>query len=410
MKEASITRSSNILARQTEEWARVESVLLHEPGREALFTLMQVDAHSTDAPYDLTAVQWDHQNYRFLLEARGIDVVSLRDALTRGTMDTAGEPLEGAALKRLRRLAGDALMYTFAPAVDEDRRRALLRRRERILQGAHPEVLVDLLFLRPIVRVGFGGDPSLLEYGIRPALAAHFVRDALVATTAGAVLGRASEPSRRWENRLMALALEQLGTRPIAEVRSPGHLEGGDFIPAGDFALLRIGPATNREAFRQLFAARAFGVKEVALVRDPNADMVHLDDYLAFPSPDIALVHEDRLKSDREPMVEVYAADPSRVEARSELSLSEYLKRRDIEPIPTAPCEPYTLSGVMVLGPADVVVAEGVGDSVVDTLRDNGVEVQVLSLEAAGGRGGLRGLTQVLRREGTRRNLDGRTR
>lgn len=385
-------------------------MLLHEPGREALFTLMQVDAHSTDAPYDLTAVQWDHQNYRFLLEARGIDVVSLRDALTKGTMDAAGEPLEGAALQRLRDLAGDALMYAFAPAVDEERRSALLRRREVILQGAHPEVLVDLLFLRPVVRAGFGGDPSLLEFGIRPAVAAHFVRDGLMATAAGAVLGRASEPSRRWENRLMALALEQLGTRPIAEVRAPGYLEGGDFIPAGDFALLRIGPATNREAFRQLFAAHAFGVQETALVRDPGKDMVHLDDYLVFPAPSIALVHEERLKLEGEPMVEIYATDPSRVEAHSELPLSKYLKRWGIRTIPTVPCEPYTLSAVMVLGPADVVVAEGVGQPVIDALGAEGIEVQVLNLEAAGGRGGLRGLTQVLRREGTRRNSKGRSR
>ncbi len=383
------------------EWARVESVLLHEPGREALFGLMEVDAEDLRTPLDLTAAQWDHQNYRFLLEARGINVTSLRDALTCGALDAVGEPLEGAALDRLRSLAGKALNYWFSDAVPAKRRRSLLDRRDGILQRAHPEVLADLLFLRPLVRVGFGQDPDGMEYSVRPALAAHFVRDALIATGAGAVLGRAASSGRRWENALMALALEQLGTAPVAAVSAPGCLEGGDFIPAGDFALLRVGPSTNEDAFSQLFAADALGVDEVGVVEDPDPAMVHLDDYVVFVGPDRVVVHEDRLCACSEPRIHVYAAgrDAARGPVRT-LRLSEYLHGHGFSILPARPEPPHTLSGIMVLGPEDIVVAAEVGTSPIEDLIRQGVQVQVLELEAAGGRGGLRGLTQVLRRSG----------
>ncbi len=395
-EEASTTRASSIVIRQTEEWAHVESALLHEPGREALFGLMEVDAEDIEAPLDLTAAQWDHQNYRFLLEARGIEVVSFRDALTAGAIDPVGEPLEGPALDRLRRAANEALLYSFSPGVPESRRRALLSRRERIINRAHPEVLVDLLFLKPLVRVGFGGDPELMEHCIRPARSAHFVRDALVVTAAGAVLGRASSPARRWENELMSLALEGLGTAPLARIESPGFFEGGDFIPVGDFALMRIGPMTNEVAFEQMLRARAFGVPEIGLIRDADSPVTHLDDYLVFVAPDLAIVHEDRFGSDGEPPVEVYCkgeANPTRT-----VGLFTYLREKGMEIVPALPETPYTLSGLMVVGPREVVIAAGVGNATTQMLMDRGVEVQVLALESAGGRGGLRGLTQVLRR------------
>ena len=361
-----------------------------------MFGLMEVDAEDIEAPLDLTAAQWDHQNYRFLLEARGIDVVSFRDALTVGAIDPVGEPLEGSALDRLRRAANEALLYSFSPGVPEPRRRALLSRRQRIINRAHPEVLVDLLFLRPLVRVGFGGDPEMMEHCIRPARSAHFVRDALVATAAGAVLGRATSPARRWENELMALALEQMGTAPLARVESPGFLEGGDFIPVGDFALMRIGPMTNEAAFEQMLAARAFGVPEIGLIRDAKSPLTHLDDYLVFAAPDLAIIHEDRFGPDAEPPVTVYCTGdmkPTRT-----IGLFAYLRDKGMEIVPALPEMPYTLSGLMVLGPREVVVAAGVGDATVQLLVDRGVEVQALTLESAGGRGGLRGLTQVLRR------------
>ncbi len=360
---------------------------------------MEVNAEELEAPLDLTAVQWDHQNYRFLLEARGIDVLSLRDALTNGAIDAVGEPEEGPPLDRLRSVAAEALDYRFAPGVSEARRRVLLERRDRIIERAHPEVLADLLLLRPLVKVGFDGDPAMMEYTVRPALAAHFVRDALIATAAGAVMGRASNPARRWENRLMSLAMKQLGTRPVAEVVEPGFLEGGDFIPGGDFALLRVGPSSNREAFEQILRAGAFGVPEVALVRDGDTSLVHLDDYLVFVGPGHAVVHEDRLEASGEPVVEIYDASEVRTEGPSrEVGFREYLAEKGKEVVAARPESPYTLSGLMVLGPNEVVVAAGVGDSPTVALREMGVDVQVLELEAAGGRGGLRGLTQVLRR------------
>lgn len=73
-------------------------------------------------------------------------------------------------------------------------------------------------------------------------------------------------------------------------------LSGGDYIPAGDFALIGQGLRTNAEGVRQLINNDVFGVSEVAVVKDPfqHQDQMHLDTYFNILGPKRAIVDKIR--------------------------------------------------------------------------------------------------------------------
>jgi len=100
--------------------------------------------------------------------------------------------------------------------------------------------------------------------------------------------------------------LELAGAKIVHSIRSPGTLEGGDFIPAGKFAMVGIGDRTNQNGADQLLK-HGLNFEEVAIVHrpghplipgdepDPMIDM-HLDTYLNFPGKDVAVGCEPLLK------------------------------------------------------------------------------------------------------------------
>ncbi len=131
---------------------------------------------------------------------------------------------------------------------------------------------------------------------INPLHNLYFMRDQQATTDRGVCMGRMATHERAEEVEVSALGLQALGVEPVHRV-SRGRFEGGDFIPAGEFAMVGCGSRTNPEGVRDLLA-RGMGFDEVAIVSEPRHPLIngrdhmvnmHLDTYLNFPKEGVAV-------------------------------------------------------------------------------------------------------------------------
>ncbi|MBP2144758.1 arginine deiminase [Methanofollis sp. W23] len=172
----------------------------------------------------------------------------------------------------------------------------------------------------------------------------YFMRDQQVCTDQGMVMGRMATPERQREGTLTRIALSALGAGPVGLIRR-GHLEGGDFIPAGTFALLGYGSRTDREGADALLWSGS-GFEEVAVVREPVHPLIngadpmvsmHLDTYCNLAGDGVVVGNQALL--DRAE-VQVLASDGGRYRPTGwEGSLSEYLKEKDFSIVPVTTLE-----------------------------------------------------------------------
>ena len=112
------------------------------------------------------------------------------------------------------------------------------------------------------------------SYGADPLMNLYFMRDQVITTARGVVVGHFNAAQREPENRLVRYAYEKLGVKPVYQVTGSARLEGGDFIPAGDTALIGQGLRTNAEAILAIDGVSDGYKKRLA---DAGVDAVWMD-------------------------------------------------------------------------------------------------------------------------------------
>jgi arginine deiminase len=390
---------------QAAEWHPARVVLLCEPNIETLFALLAPGASNFLRPFGLAAAREEHRQFRQALEARGVRVIDLRAALTHGCEGTS------AAQERLRAWAASAVTIRFDPTLSPTEQAQGQAALEAALQTLDLSALADLLLLRPTVHLL--PNPNALDptsrfqarYEVAPTTNAYYLRDPLLTTAAGCVIGRLKLAIRQPENDLAEYALTQLGVTPLYRVQPPGHLEGGDFLPCGAFALQGQGLLSDAEGIGQCLERRVYGYVEVAVVEDPRAamDEMHLDTYFAVLDRDLCALCEDR-RGAEEPIVTVYepdgAPDAFRYTKRRTLGFRTYLEEKGFQMVTftKAEQEAFAPNGLL-LGPRRFLGVRGCGETFARKLEAAGVAVRWLDFAAlTGGYGGPHCSSQVLLR------------
>jgi arginine deiminase len=281
------------------EWATLRHILVHEPGIEVFFALLDPGAHLYERFFSHHEARWEHRQLCDLLHnSFGVRVHHLKTTL----MEEAADP--GPVRDRLISLAEKRLgdgkgpgTPTAEKAGDESAGRSTVPLAER-----DPEHLFRIAVLNPAPGHGRGGHVRLLA----PLPNLYFMRDQQAATDRGICMGRMATAERSGEVEVTSLGLAALGIEPVHQV-GRGRFEGGDFLPAGDFALVGCGSRTNPEGVRDLLAG-GIGTPEVAVVREPRHPLVtgrdhmvnmHLDTYLNFPKEGVAVGNPALLREAR---------------------------------------------------------------------------------------------------------------
>lgn len=202
----------------------------------------------------------------------------------------------------------------------------------------------NLLLLHPVLDLEKGGKGArAIHLGVTendPLANLYFMRDQQAVTDKGIVLSRMAKPQRYGEPVLTRFVWEALGEKIVHATADPGTLEGGDFIPMKDFALLGLGDRTNRSGADQMLK---FGLNfdEVAVVHQPSHPLIpgdeidpmidmHVDTYFNVAGSGVVVGSELLLKRAK---VEVYfrEGDGAYQKSNEVTNLHDYIRRKGFD-------------------------------------------------------------------------------
>jgi arginine deiminase len=247
---------------------------------------------------------------------------------------------------------------------------------------------------------GSGGGPSLRID--RPLSNTYFQRDTTILGDRGPVLCAMHEPVRRPEVPIVREAWAGVGAE-IGHEAGPEPIEGGEFLPGGEFALLGVSAVVDGEervirtsyaAGEALLAAGAVGYDEVGLVRAPLAAdrrlrverglgsrVMHLLGWCNFAAEGLAVLDADLAAAAE---VDVYARRGDGYEFdRTTTTLSYLAEDRGFDVVDVAPAERWPTNFLAVEGGRIVPLYEPDGEGAYDpelnptieALRRRGVEI-----------------------------------
>ncbi len=286
------------------EWDTPTHILVHKPGGEIDLPLLGISASLYQGPFSKFGARREHNTFvKTLRELLGGDV-PIEDVVDMAVREARQQEDNR---ERLREL--------FRRSVTTDHPAIVLLNHEKDLKYAleflSERQIVNYILQQPTINIqpdSGNGTKRKRNKGLsamfetRPLSDLLFLRDQQIITDKGVVLGNMNSDQRPPEIDFMSYAWKCLGVKPSYAVTSPGKLEGGDFIPAGDIAFIGIGARTNFNAVQQLLENKCLGYDEVAVVVDPinrghapDQREMHLDTYFNIMSPKNYVVLDERV-------------------------------------------------------------------------------------------------------------------
>ena len=263
------------------EWDRLGKVAVHRPGVEAFFGILDPSASLYNKPFNLHSSQTEHDELvRVLKDQFGVIVVRLKDSLV-GSADSS-ESIKN----RLQSIASKRIVYS-GDAVSA---RAARREMQVNSNSYGSDYFFDAALLNPNVRVSsHNGNITASTTLKNPISNMYFMRDQQIVTDRGVFISRMSKPQRQGETDIARLFWDSIGLPISGVAQKPAFIEGGDYMPMNDFALIGTGRRTNLSGAKQLIS-NALNFDEVAIVRSPENEMLpkayadqmidmHLDTY-----------------------------------------------------------------------------------------------------------------------------------
>ena len=317
------------------EWDPLRRVVLHRPGMEMFFGLLEPYASLYERAFSRFGARKEHERLEYILRYEfNVDVLFLKQTL----LDRADR--NGKVRERLVDLACQSLHFGGDPEGAALARKDM-ERNAPLLDSGH---FFNILLLTPDIEIRAGEGTRAIHLNItehEPLSNIYFMRDQQAVTDRGIVLGSMSKPQRQRESMLTGLLWEVLGLPVAHRVSAPGTFEGGDFIPMGGFALLGKGDRTNDEGVSQVLS-HGLGFDEVAVVsqprhplisggrNDPMMDM-HLDTYFNVASRGVVVGSETLL---REAEVEVWHREGEgrySAETGNRTNLYDYIREKGFD-------------------------------------------------------------------------------
>jgi arginine deiminase len=272
------------------EWHNLRDVMIHRPGIEMFFGLLEPYSFLYERAFSMDGAVHEHANLEHTLASHNVNVHRLKHSMVRTSR-------ENELLMELARKYALKIVKFRGPTKES---REAARAFKENVSSLDPETLYNILVLRPTISLKKGRGARVIFPHVTlnvPLANLYFMRDQQALTDRGIVVGRMAKPQRRLEPFLTSTVLQAMGAEMAYQVQPPGTFEGGDFIPAGDFAMIGIGDRTNRSAVDQIMR-HGLGFEEIVVVhqathplmeqRDPMINM-HLDTYLNIAGEGIAV-------------------------------------------------------------------------------------------------------------------------
>lgn len=304
------------------EYDRLTAVRVHRPGIETILGTLAPDPNLFVDSFNVRAAQQEHDRMVAVLEEYVDEVHYLED-------DLAGEQMTELLTGNEAEPGTVTIDASDIDLGERDRAPGEVLWDSLLSKEAGPQFQMVLTNLhmdrRPHQDPDRADDPRYdsVDYVMeKPLSNIFFQRDQQFLGDKGPVMGRMAKPVRQPEVDVAEAAWRGIGADPVYRVEGADTLEGGEFIPAGDFALIGVDTVT-RDVLRTTYGAaeqvlenEAVGYDEVGLVHAPllaekgeaikhgnsddaesDMDIMHLDTWFNIAADDVAVVDRQLAKN-----------------------------------------------------------------------------------------------------------------
>lgn len=340
------------------EWERLSEVLIHRPGVEVEYAMLAPGPFLFERPFNVAKARDEHMNLEELLKENGVKVRLMREEfrnLSNSNRDFR-EKLEEKVLNNVK----------FFGTIDSASK-ASERFRDNI-RVLDPENLLHFLTLEPSIdlkKEGAGEVDYPTMYSNLPLANLYFMRDQQAIADDTVIIGRMRKKQRKKEVEITDFYFtEFFGEDRMIRIAEDASFEGGDFIPAGDFALIGTGPRTDMNGAMQVVRSGKLGFREYAIVENPVYDFMksetrssminmHLDTYFNIADSGLAVTSTQLC---RKAKTFVYAVENGEVKLVATTNLFDYLKEKGYSFLDLRISEQLSYSSnFLTLGPRKII-------------------------------------------------------
>jgi len=379
------------------EYDALNAVRVHTPGPELLSGSLDPERSLFPEPVAPERARREHRRLIETFERAGVEVHQLADDVAAaGALDELVREVAAAAESEGVRPVPD--VEAVLDAFDAREKLGLVLSRAQLLDGDPGADAADANW--------WGRAAESTAAGLRferPISNAYFQRDHNLLGDRGPIVANMYDAVRQPEIPLVRTAWEGVGADLAHEVTGE-PIEGGDFVPAGDFALIGTSAVVDGEeeilrtsyaAGEQLLDAGAVGYDEVGLVRAPleagralgaehgtGPRVLHLDGWFNVAAEGLAVTRE-RLAAAAE--VDVYERRGGEYRRRETTTVLSYLDEKGYDTIDPDWLERWPTNFLTVDDGTVVAIyrddAEGTGEyrpernHTIEALKERGVEV-----------------------------------
>ncbi len=304
------------------EWDPLNHVLMHLPGNEITYAMFAPTAFLFERPFNYTKAVNEHHNLQQILRDNGIKVDILSE-LVEKTAETNHE-----FRKNLENVVKSRIHFYGTVESLENAQRYLDNNIDYIDSRSLFEALIMELSIDLKKYVAGIEYPTI--YSNLPLANLYFMRDQQ-AVSNGVIIGKMRMQQRRKETEITSFIFKNIFRENVKEIKN-GYFEGGDFIPAGNFALIGIGNRTDYTGALEVMNSGALNFDEIAVIRNPTYDFtninniminMHLDTYFNIPSSGIAITSEVLIKNAH---ADIYVRNDGHYTKEYETNLHDYIK------------------------------------------------------------------------------------
>lgn len=312
------------------EWEPLRRVIVHRPGIEMFFGLLDPMDSLYERAFNQTEALKEHDRLVAALHDEfKVDVQRLRDLIIHyAEKDSkAKKLLVDTALSRMEFTGSESEIVLAKKQI------------ESTLDYYDSDYFLNIILLMPKMIIKKSKTRETVDIDINvsqrdPLANLYFMRDQQAVTDKGIFLSRMSKPQRRHEPELTKMLWKMMGIPIAHETTAPGTIEGGEFMPMKEFALIGKGDRTNLQGVEQMLE-HGLSFPEVAVVQQPTHPLIsstkqdpmvnmHLDVYFNVAGSDTVIGSEVLFKRAQ---VEVYHREgDSYKKEKKNTNLLDYIK------------------------------------------------------------------------------------
>ncbi len=349
------------------EWDKLNEVIMHRPGTEITYAMFAPKAFLFERSFNYNKAINEHKNLENILKENGVKTHLLSDLIVK-TADNSND-----FRRKLEKKVLSLIHFYGTKESMEIANNDLIKNidyidSESLFQALILELSIDL-------KEYVSGIEYPTVYSNIPLANLYFMRDQQ-AISNGALIGNMRMNQRKKETDITSFVFKEIFNENIQKIED-GYFEGGDFMPAKDFALIGMGNRTNEQGALSAIKSGVINFDEIALVYNPiynfmkNEDLMvnmHLDTYFNIPADGIAITSIELSKIAK---VKVYSKRNDGYDYSNEMTLYDYLKNKDYNIIDLGISEQLSYSSNFLTVSNNKIIAIDSGKVIKKLLKEN---------------------------------------